>query len=167
MSTEPLIRELFRTLEVTLHERLSIIEQVLSAVEKPKVPLYDNEFVKRIERLEALSKTQAAPVSYSPFLEDRLTALEEQLVSMHSQLQTLLQNQRMGVSPKMVEEIEAEVIEEDEEEPEEEGLDLEEFEYKGITYYKDGENKVYSTDEDGNVIPEPVARWNGTKLLRL
>jgi len=167
MSTEPLIRELFRTLEVTLHERLSIIEQVLSAVEKPKVPLYDNEFVKRIERLEALSKTQAAPVSYSPFLEDRLTALEEQLVSMHSQLQTLLQNQRMGVSPKMVEEIEAEVIEEDEEEPEEEGLDLEEFEYKGITYYKDGENKVYSTDEDGNVIPEPVARWNGTKLVRI
>ena len=67
----------------------------------------------------------------------------------------------------MVEEIEAEVIEEDEEEPEEEGLDLEEFEYKGITYYKDGENKVYSTDEDGNVIPEPVARWNGTKLVRL
>ena len=167
MSTEPLIRELFRTLEVTLHERLSIIEQVLSAVEKPKVPLYDNEFVKRIERLEALSKTQTAPVSYSPFLEDRLTALEEQLVSMHSQLQTLLQNQRMGVSPKMVEEIEAEVIEEDEEEPEEEGLDLEEFEYKGITYYKDPENKVYSTDEDGNVIPEPVARWNGTKLVRL
>jgi len=167
MSTEPLIRELFRTLEVTLHERLSIIEQVLSAVEKPKVPLYDNEFVKRIERLEALSKTQTAPVSYSPFLEDRLTALEEQLVSMHSQLQTLLQNQRMGVSPKMVEEIEAEVVEEDEEEPEEEGLDLEEFEYKGITYYKDGENKVYSTDEDGNVIPEPVARWNGTKLVRI
>jgi len=166
MSTEPLIRELFRTLEVTLHERLSIIEQVLSAVEKPKVPLYDNEFVRRIERLEALSKTQAAPVSYSPFLEDRLTALEEQLVSMHSQLQTLLQNQRMGVSPKMPEP-EPEVIEEDEEEPEEEGLDLEEFEYKGITYYKDGENKVYSTDEDGNVIPEPVARWNGTKLVRL
>ncbi len=167
MSTEPLIRELFRTLEVTLHERLSIIEQVLSAVEKPKIPLYDNEFVRRIERLEALSRTQAAPVSYSPFLEDRLTALEEQLVSMHSQMQTLLQNQRMGVSPKTVEP-EPEVIEEEElVEDEDEGLDLEEFEYKGITYYKDGENKVYSTDEDGNVIPEPVARWNGTKLVRI
>lgn len=163
MSTEPLIRELFRTLEVTLHERLAIIEQVLSAVEKPKVLLYDNEFVKRIERLEALSRTQAAPVSYSPFLEDRLTALEEQLVSMHSQLQALLQKQ---AAPKTIEP-EEEVIEEDEEEVEEEGLDLEEFEYKGITYYKDGENKVYSTDEDGNVIPEPVARWNGVKLVRI
>jgi TolA-binding protein len=161
MSTEPLIRELFRTLEVTLHERLAIIEQILSAVEKPKVPLYDNEFVKRIERLEAASRTQAAPVSYSPFLEDRLTALEEQLVSMHSQMQQM----RLS-APKTVEEIEEEVIEEEEPE-EEEGLDLEEFEYKGITYYKDGENKVYSTDEDGNVIPEPVARWNGVKLVRL
>ena len=46
-----MIRELFRTLETTLHERLSLIEQILVAVEKPKVPLYDNEFVKRIERL--------------------------------------------------------------------------------------------------------------------
>jgi hypothetical protein len=160
MSTESLIRQLFRTLEVTLHERLAIIEQILSAVEKPKVPLYDNEFVKRIERLEALSKTQAAPVSYSPFLEDRLTALEEQLVSMHSQLQ-----QMKLAAPKTVEP-EEEVIEEEEPE-EEEGLDLEEFEYKGITYYKDGENNVYSTDEDGNVIPEPVARWNGVKLVRI
>ena len=160
MSTESLIRELFRTLEVTLHERLAIIEQILSAVEKPKVPLYDNEFVKRIERLEALSKTQAAPVSYSPFLEDRLTALEEQLISMHSQLQ------QMKLSAPNTVEPEEEVIEEEEPE-EEEGLDLEEFEYKGITYYKDGENNVYSTDEDGNVIPEPVARWNGVKLVRI
>jgi len=51
----------------------------------------------------------------------------------------------------------AEETEEDEEEEEEAAL--EEFEFEGKTYYKDEENNVYTTDEDGDVDPNPVGRW--------
>ena len=55
----------------------------------------------------------------------------------------------------------------EEEEEEEAALELEPLEYRGVTYYKDAEDNVYGTDEEGTVIPEPIARWNGTKLVRL
>jgi len=61
------------------------------------------------------------------------------------------------------EEVEEEVEEEAEEEAEEqeeEGIELEEFEYKGITYYRDPDNNVYSADDDGGPSDEPYARWD-------
>ena len=51
-----MIRQLFSGLETTLHERLALIEQVLNTIEKPKVALYDNEFVKRIGRILRIKK---------------------------------------------------------------------------------------------------------------
>ncbi len=50
-----------------------------------------------------------------------------------------------------------ETTEEDEEEEEE--PNLEEIEFEGKTYYKDDENNVYTTDEDGDIDPNPVGRW--------
>jgi hypothetical protein len=44
---------------------------------------------------------------------------------------------------------------------EEEGL--EEFEYKGKTYYRDSEGNVYTLDDDGELNDTPVGRWNSTK----
>jgi len=169
MSAEPMIRELFRTLETTLHERLALIEQILVTVEKPKVPLYDNEFVKRIEKLERLIQHQD-----TSYLENRITALEEQLAATNAEVEELRMRpiaDPVQKEPSMIlpEEEECEVLEEEPEEaePEEEGLELEELVYKGITYYKDADNNVYGTDEEGTVIPEPIARWNGIKLVRL
>ena len=154
-----MIRELFRTLETTLHERLSLIEQILVAVEKPKVPLYDNEFVKRIERLER--QQSQAPALDTSYLESRIAALEEQLAATTAEVEELRAAQRAAG----VDDVEGEVLED---EPEEEGgLELEALEYRGVTYYKDSDDNVYGTDEDGAVIPEPIARWNGTKLVRL
>ncbi len=179
MSAEPMIRELFRTLETTLHERLSLIEQILVAVEKPKVPLYDNEFVKRIERLE---RQQSQVVSAAPdtsYLESRIAALEEQLAATHGEVEELRMRLAtpLGVAQEasvilpeedvVGEVLEEEVAEEEEEEEEEAALELEPLEYRGVTYYKDAEDNVYGTDEEGTVIPEPIARWNGTKLVRL
>ena len=66
-----MIRQLFSGLETTLHERLALIEQVLNTIEKPKVALYDNEFVKRIERLEHQQKHSSATD-----MEARMSALE-------------------------------------------------------------------------------------------
>ncbi len=57
------------------------------------------------------------------------------------------------------EEIEEVVEEEAEEEAEEEGL--EEFEYKGNTYYKDSENIVYVLDDNDEPIPR--GQWNEAK----
>ena len=176
-----MIRELFRTLETTLHERLSLIEQILVSVEKPKVPLYDNEFVKRIERLE---RQQSQAVSAAPdtsYLESRIAALEEQLAATHGEVEELrmrlttplgIAREASVILPEedVEGEVLEEVVEEEEEEAveeEEEALELEPLEYRGVTYYKDAEDNVYGTDEEGTVIPEPIARWNGTKLVRL
>lgn len=175
MTAEPMIRELFRGLETTLHERLSLVEQILNTIEKPKIPLYDNEFVKRIERLETQARAQVHTQLYdnTQILESRLTALEEQLASMHAELQEMKLNKTLVPVSTMEDEPlipdEGEVVDLDEEEAEEEqeGLELEEFEYKGTKYYKDSDNNVYTTDDDGDVIPDPIARWNGTKLVRL
>ena len=168
MSAEPMIRELFRTLETTLHERLSLIEQILVAVEKPKVPLYDNEFVKRIERLERqVPQMQVPDVSY---LESRISALEEQLAATHAEVEELRRARVVAKEPSVIlpdEDVEGEVLEDEPDEEEEAALELEPLEYRGVTYYKDADDNVYGTDEEGTVIPEPIARWTGTKLVRL
>ena len=163
-----MIRELFRTLETTLHERLSLIEQILVAVEKPKVPLYDNEFVKRLERLERqVPQMQVSDVSY---LESRISALEEQLAATHAEVEELRRARVVAKEPSVIlpdEDVEGEVLEDEPDEEEEAALELEPLEYRGVTYYKDADDNVYGTDEEGTVIPEPIARWNGTKLVRL
>ena len=70
------------------------------------------------------------------------------------------------------EEDEAEEKEEDEEEAEKEEAEdseeeeeevLEEFEYKGSTYYRDSQNNVFMTDEDDNLLEEPIGTWNPDK----
>lgn len=48
-----------------------------------------------------------------------------------------------------------------EEEAEEEGL--EEFEYKGATYYRDTEKNVYMTDENGDLNETPIGVWSDVK----
>jgi hypothetical protein len=60
---------------------------------------------------------------------------------------------------------EEEVVEaESEAEEEGEALELEEFEYKGSTYYRDSDNNVYMADEDGDVnVEEPIGVWNEAK----
>ena len=183
-----MIRQLFQSLETTLHERLSLIEQVLNTIEKPKVALYDNEFVKRIERLEQQQRnsTGSGDLEHrifalehqggSRFLEDRITALEEQLAATSAELETLKNKTPVPVPEEEIPDVEMvleeEEAQEEEEAPEEAAVELEEFQHKGITYFRDGDNKVYTTDEDGDVIPEPIALWNGvsgtgSKFLRI
>lgn len=64
------------------------------------------------------------------------------------------------------EEAEAEVEEEaeaEEEEQEQEAEELCEFEYKGVTYYRDSENLVYKLDDDGDLDDTPIGIWNEEK----
>lgn len=60
------------------------------------------------------------------------------------------------------EDVDADVEEEAAAEEETE-VQLEEFEYKGSTYYRDGDNNVYMADEDGELVDEPIGVWNEAK----
>ena len=67
-------------------------------------------------------------------------------------------------APEAEEEEEEEAEEEVEEvEEEDAALELEEFEYKGITYYKDPDNLVYQLDEDGDLDDSPIGVWSPEK----
>jgi hypothetical protein len=68
---------------------------------------------------------------------------------------------------EVVEEVEEEVVEEAEEE-EEEALNLEEFDWKGKTYYKDQHNKVYRIIDDAPE-DEPFAEYDemNNKLVKI
>jgi hypothetical protein len=59
---------------------------------------------------------------------------------------------------------EAEAVEEEAEAEEAEAeVELEEFEYKGATYYRDPDNNVFATDDDGELVEEPFGTWNPVK----
>ena len=72
---------------------------------------------------------------------------------------------------EVVQEEQEEVVQEEQEEQEEvvEEQELTEFEYKGMILYRDGENKVYQMDEDGELVDTPIGVWNETKqkVLRI
>jgi len=62
------------------------------------------------------------------------------------------------------EQVEAEEVQEEEEEADAEAaVELEEFEYKGTTYYKDSENLVYQLDDDGDLDDTAIGIWNQEK----
>jgi len=62
------------------------------------------------------------------------------------------------------EEVQEEDVNEAEEgDEEEEVMQLESFEWKGATYYKDSDNQVYQTDSDGDIDDTPIGVWNETK----
>lgn len=50
--------------------------------------------------------------------------------------------------------------EEDDESEEQQAEELTEFVYKKKTYYRDSENKVYSVDEEGDLISQPIGIWD-------
>jgi hypothetical protein len=67
------------------------------------------------------------------------------------------------VLPEAVEEPE-EDQEEFQEEEDEQGLELDEFDYKGSTYYRDQDKNVYMADENGDIDTEnPIGVWSEVK----
>jgi hypothetical protein len=61
------------------------------------------------------------------------------------------------------EEFVEEFVEEEEEEEEEDAEELSSFEYKGATYYRDSDNSVFMTDDEGELIPTPIGVWSEVK----
>jgi len=61
------------------------------------------------------------------------------------------------------EEAEEEVEEEEDADSEAEEEVLDEFEYKGGIFYRDSKNNVFMTDEDGDLVDEPIGIWSSEK----
>jgi hypothetical protein len=218
-----MIRELFRALEASIHERLGMIEDVLrlssargtltSQVDSQqracecssaeRIQSLENELQTVSARLAALETTDVD--TSKPAAEVHVhrvgTAGEEMWIEPMRDLKIELKTVLAPISPpivaattlnKVVEEevveeevveeevVEEEVVEEEEEaeeeeaeeeeaeeeEAEEEALELDEIEYKGKTYYRDGNNHVYAPKKDDPSdidIDTPIGTWDSAR----
>jgi hypothetical protein len=103
--------------------------------------------------------------------EDEEEAYESHGKNPYSNASTMDVEETGDMEEEEEEEDEAEEKEEEEEAEKEEAEDseeeeeevLEEFEYKGSTYYRDSQNNVFMTDEDDNLLEEPIGTWNPDK----
>ena len=187
--SENTVRELFQNLERAIHERLKVIEDVIISHAKPPVvepsikALADRISCLEAE-LKALRAEKAAPLippnpleglEVIPKKEVILTetspeplSVADRLLLNSSALKALEKDEReeeveaeAEAEAEPYEEVEAEA--EAEAEAEEDAEELEEFEYKGSTYYRDGESNVFMADEDGELIPTPIGVWSEVK----
>ena len=182
-----MIHELFRGLERTIHERLEMIEELVrrgptnvsSPVESEKRESPDMEGILRgqqylLSRIDAVEeelrhlttenkRTPLTLIPPHPLVGIEVTA-PEQINAADSLLLNNSARKQLETSgdlfPAEEEEQEVEEEEEEEEEVEEE---LEEFEYKGVTYYKDTQQNVYTMDEHGELVTDPIGVWSTTK----
>lgn len=184
--SKDIIHQLFRNLEVSIHERLRVIEDLMLTsvtIEKP-----------RNETLEVTVENHERSVVISDTTEDRISSLASQIEELTKRLDLMTGKDRAPntillsstlvpdepeeeeqVNPE-IEAAEAEEEEEAEAQQEEEAqedsdLDLVELDYKGTTYYRDTTtNKIYLPDDEGAIDPEaPLAIWNPVtkKIQRL
>jgi hypothetical protein len=91
-------------------------------------------------------------------------AMPELRVDTDLKIEIIKEDEEEVVEEEFVEEEVEDAEEEDvEEEVEEESsLELEEFEYKGMTLYRDPDNKVYRMDEEG-ALSDPLGIWDDAK----
>lgn len=119
---------------------------------------------------ELIEKSQVKQVYIQPTaLADALEVeAEAEVISVDDQMEVEDAEGTEDAEEEDVEEDDAEEAEgtedEDEDEDEaEEALELEEFEYKGATYFKDTENQVYQVGADGDLDDTPIGVWNAEK----
>ena len=170
-----MIHELFRGLERTIHERLEMIEELVrrgptnvsSPMESEKRESPDMEGILRgqqylLSRIDAVeeelrhlsTENKRAPLTLIP--PHPLVGIEVTAPEQINAADSLLLNN----SARKHLETSGDLFPAEEEAEEEE---LEEFEFKGVTYYKDTELNVYKIDENGELVTEPIGVWSTTK----
>lgn len=180
MSAET-INDLLNSLEQTIHERFRMVNQLLAS--KVSDTGLITQLLARIEalekRLEAPARQELLPVSPmvglevsrktslpAPASEKVITVSMENLVptvTAEAEVELYMDNTSVTMEVEAEEEVAETPKEEPVEEAEEEAVELEEFEYKGATYYRDSDNNVFTTDEDGELNDEPFGLWNEAK----
>ena len=170
---------MFRSLEACIHERLAIIEEVITKNSNDK----NTELEKRVEMLEkhlrSFEQKTVSPASENPNWFDALKDLEIVLPScVANKSATSLAPAPVApvarvtpvvpvapvapvarVAPVNSDEEEFEEVDEEEEvEEEEEEEEVKEIVYKGKTYYMDSENNIYAAT--GDELGNPIGTWD-------
>lgn len=138
----------------------------LSATNTPLIPRNPLEGIEVIPKKEVvLTETGPEPLSVADRLLLNSSALkalekEEEEEEVIEEIAEEEEEVAEEEEEEVVEEEEEELVEEEEEEAEEE-QELEEFEYRGSTYYRDPENNVFMIDEDGEFLA--IGVWSEVK----
>ena len=126
----------------------------LSATNTPLIPRNPLEGIEVIPKKEVvLTETGPEPLSVA----DRLLLNSSALKALEKEEEEEAVEEVVEEEEEVVEEEEEELVEEAEEEEQE----LEEFEYRGSTYYRDPENNVFMIDEDGEFLA--IGVWSEVK----
>lgn len=183
------IHDLLHSLEQTIHDRFRLITQLVTSKTVEPNNTVINALITRIQalekRLDAIPPAREELLPRSPMVglevSDKPVAVVPEKASSNKAVTVTLPVSEQAVSPdEVVEEVateddisviitaEAEVhvameSEAEAEAEEEEAEELTEFEYKGATYYRDSDNNVFTTDEDGELEQEPFGLWNEQK----
>ena len=213
--SENTIKELFRSLERTVSDRLKVIDDLMRAYEMRSPPVYNNPLPTgpTAAGMYAGSRGPTGCEPWSVALLERIASLEKEVRTLRTELDSrgpLIPQYPMNgieVVPKkevvltetspeplsvadrlllntsalkaleqdeeeqeeQAQEEQQEQQEEDEEvvvqdqEEQEEDEELEEFEYKGSTYYRDSDKNVFMADDEGELIATPVGVWSEVK----
>lgn len=173
------IHDLLSSLEQTIHERFRLITQLLSSQMKAPEPPIMGELLLRIQALEKRLEevTRQSPQELLPTspmvglevsrkqapVDEKVVVLTPPTTSMTDTLAVETEVELDMENTSVIEEEAAAEAEAEAELEEEEAVELEEFEYKGATYYRDSDNNVFTTDEDGELNAEPFGLWNEAK----
>jgi hypothetical protein len=107
-----------------------------------------------------LTETSPEPLSVA----DRLLLNTSALKALEQEEdEAVVDNQEEQEQEQEEQEEDEEVIVQDQEEEQEEDEELEEFEYKGSTYYRDSDKNVFMADDEGELIATPVGVWSEVK----
>ena len=142
--------------EVNLNKSNSVKKQEDTQREEEEIEVEEEEVV--VEEQEEQEEEEVV-------VEEEEEQGEEEVVVEEQEVKEKQQKKEEAVEEveEEAEDTEEEAEEEEEEEEEGEAKELEEFEYKGVTYYKDSENQVYKMDEDGDLDDTPIGVWNEEK----
>ena len=145
--------------EVNVNKSNSVKKQEDTQREEEEIEVEEEEVV--VEEQEEQEEQEEEEV----VVEEEEEQGEEEVVVEEQEVKEKQQKKEEAVEEveEEAEDTEEEAEEEEEEEEEGEAKELEEFEYKGVTYYKDSENQVYKMDEDGDLDDTPIGVWNEEK----
>jgi hypothetical protein len=123
------------------------------------IPLRGSDAVKVVPIVQ-----HVVPAPITPELRPRAQETEENVPDIHENGEEGEEGGAEGVEEEEVEEedVEEEEVEEEEEEEEEA---MKEVDYKDMTYYMDGENLVYTLNDEGDLNDDPVGRWYEDKKI--
>jgi len=155
---------------VRLIDEVSRLSQKVSQMEKKSTPFFNAEVAPAPFGLDVWrmsDMTEALPCEPEEAVIPAKSMLQVLINKLPATAEASVSGEQEEEAEEAAEEAEEAAEEEEQEEAaeeeEDEALELEEFEFKGVTYYKDPEGQVYQKDDDGDLDDTPIGIWNEAK----